>query len=198
MWQASQEMFKDIGVHTGNCSRLLIHKEKLEGIALFWKGKYCSVSRLATQPLVKHWYSKKAEVLYPRSFTEYERVRIVLRQTYDPCSGARSKVLFSKFALACFGSNQWSDEETVAYKTHCGLFFYINLHTRVSSKSFPQVKISHLRFLPTCPSFLQSGKNRQSGPKKNNRHGVIRKIHGLLDLRFKNIRCCVFFLHTNA
>lgn len=155
-----KEMFKDIGVHTGNCSKLLIHKEKSEGYLPVLEGKnIVPFHVLPPNRWLNTEYSKKeGEYFTLRSFTEYERVRIVLRQTASrPIAAVHApKYYFRNSVLACFGSNQWSDEETVAWLNSTAVaFFYINSIPDSRQNSFPQVKISHLRSLPIpAPSFL--------------------------------------------
>ena len=151
--------FADPGVHSGNVARKLIAPERpadAAGYAPVREGRdvaayLCRTPRkwLWTAPaLLQGEYCR----IRPERF--YRSVPIVLRQTADRPIAARHRdaTYFRNSLLACAGVDGAPDTVVVAFLNSA---LYALLHRTASEdakqKTFPQVKIRHLRALPAVP-----------------------------------------------
>ena len=151
--------FADPGVHSGNVARKLIAPERpadAAGYAPVREGRdvaayLCRTPRkwLCTVPsLLQGEYCR----IRPEPF--YRSVPIVLRQTADRPIAARHRdaTYFRNSLLACAGVDGAPDTVVVAFLNSA---LYALLHRTASEdakqKTFPQVKIRHLRALPAVP-----------------------------------------------
>ena len=148
-----KECFRDIGIHTGNCSKSLIHNVYREGYVPVYEGKNIVPFQLKPPNRwlnVQH-QKKEGEYYTVRSLEEYQRVRILIRQTANRPIAAKhlSKTYFRNSVLACYGIESWSDEETVLWLNSTAVaFFHLNSIREARQNAFPQIKIGHLRNLP--------------------------------------------------
>lgn len=151
--------FADPGVHSGNVARKLIAPERpadAAGYAPVREGRdvaayLCRTPRkwLWTAPtLLQGEYCR----IRPERF--YRGVPIVLRQTANRPIAARHReaTYFRNSLLACAGVDGAPDTVVVAFLNSA---LYAWLHRTASEdakqKTFPQVKIRHLRALPAVP-----------------------------------------------
>ena len=151
--------FADPGVHSGNVARKLIAPERpadAAGYAPVREGRdvaayLCRTPRkwLWTAPtLLQGEYCR----IRPERF--YRSVPIVLRQTANRPIAARHRdaTYFRNSLLACAGVDGAPDTVVVAFLNSA---LYALLHRTASEdakqKTFPQVKIRHLRALPAVP-----------------------------------------------
>ena len=151
--------FADPGVHSGNVSRKLIAQEQPAGAADYApvrEGRdvvpfLCKAPRkwLWTAPLLL-----QGEYCRIRPERLYRHVPILLRQTASRPIAARhrSATYFRNSLLACAGMDGVPDTVVVAFLNSA---LYALLHRAASEdanqKTFPQVKIRHLRALPAVP-----------------------------------------------
>ena len=148
-----KESFRDIGVHTGNCSKQLIFTEYHDGFVPVYEGKDILPFQLKT---ANKWlnilYEKNSGEYYTiRSREDYRRVRIVIRQTGGRPIAAKHtpKHFFRNSVLACYGIENWSDDDIVSWLNSTIIaFFHINSIPEARQLVFPQIKIGHLRNLP--------------------------------------------------
>ncbi|MAA77713.1 MAG: hypothetical protein CL916_00515 [Deltaproteobacteria bacterium] len=161
-----KDSFRDIGVHTGNCSKQLISKVRQKGHVPVYEGKNIHPFRLdtANRWLYLEYEKKEGEYYTIRSLEDYERVRILIRQTGNRPVASKHipKSFFRNSVLACYGMEQWSDDQTISWLNSTIIaFFYINSIPEARQQTFPQVKIGHLRNLPvpsgSIDSFLDQG-----------------------------------------
>lgn len=151
--------FADPGVHSGNVSRKLIAKERPADAADYApvrEGRdiaayLCGAPRkwLWTAPFLLH-----GEYCRIRPERFYRSVPILLRQTANRPIAARHRdaTYFRNSLLACAGVDGVPDTVVVAFLNSA---LYAVLHRTASEdakqKTFPQVKIRHLRALPAVP-----------------------------------------------
>ena len=148
-----KESFRDIGVHTGNCSKQLIFKEHHDGCVPIYEGKDILPFQLkAANKWLNVSYKKKSGEYYTiRSKEDYRRVRIVIRQTGSRPIAAKHmpKLFFRNSILACYGIENWGDDAIIAWlNSTIVAFFHINSIPEARQLIFPQIKIGHLRNLP--------------------------------------------------
>jgi len=155
----ASECFRDIGLHSGNSAKLIFVKGD-KAPAKDWRpvlqGRDISPFACA-QPTLwldpnptleeKHYWRKASD-------ESYQNTRIILRQTAARPIAAlhRAGTIFRNSALACFGLESVDDLVLTAI-LNSELFAW--LHQRrfadARQRTFPQVKISHLRALPAIP-----------------------------------------------
>lgn len=146
------ECFGDIGVHTGNAGDLLIAEAPEAGARPIRVGRDIEPYRLAAP---SHWLRQVAlpPGKYARIAAEarFAQALIVLRQTAARPIAARHEPagLFRNSVLACFGAPGHDPDfllgvfnsDTIA-ALHAARF------RDARQRTFPQLKISHLRALP--------------------------------------------------
>lgn len=144
------ECFGDVGVHTGNAAKLLVAREG-EGKALR-VGRDIEAFKLAEPSHVLREIDLP-EGNYARVANEgrYRDAEIVLRQTADRPVAARHEpwAYFRNSVLACYGAPGHDTDfllgvmnSDVVARIHRAMF------RDARQRSFPQLKISHLRALP--------------------------------------------------
>ena len=187
-----KEMFRDIGVHTGNCAKSLITKEKREGDVPVYEGKDVFPFQLGPpQTWLKCGYKKKKGEYYTiRKMEEYTKVRILIRQTASrpiACTHL-PKHYFRNSILACYGHSLCSDHVLVAWLNSTAVaFFHLNSISDSQQKVFPQVKIAHLRNLPILlHSFSElEGVEDRVDERISRALGFSKNEHALLVLLYK-------------
>jgi hypothetical protein len=187
-----KEMFRDIGVHTGNCAKSLITKEKREGDVPVYEGKDVFPFRLGPpQTWLKCGYKKKKGEYYTiRKMEEYTRVRILIRQTASRPIACKHlpKHYFRNSILACYGHSLCSDDVLVAWLNSTAVaFFHLNSIAESQQKVCPQVKIAHLRNLPIpLHSFSELGGVEDRVDERISRAlGFSKREHAQLVLLYK-------------
>ena len=150
---APPESFGDIGVHSGNSAKLIVHPEPGPGLARVREGR--CIQPFALGPARK-WLDVDPD-LPPgryctiRSPAVYRRARILLRQTADRPVAARhlEPTYFRNSVLACFGVPGLDDAVLLGLLNSSLLAWWHRLrHADSRQRAFPQVKIAHLRALP--------------------------------------------------
>lgn len=150
--QLPTECFGDIGVHTGNAGELLIARSIEPGAQPIRIGRDIEPYRLAAP---SRWL--RDVDLPPGKYARagdkarFAQALILLRQTASRPIAARHEpaALFRNSVLACFGAPEhdpdflvgWFNSEVVGQ-------WHFARHRDARQRSFPQVKISHLRALP--------------------------------------------------
>lgn len=151
------EMFGDIGVHTGNCARKLILNEYTPGSVPVLEGK--DISAFACGP-PRRWLAlsyEPAEDEYFRvgSAEKFSAAQVIIRQTASAivACGNPSKLFFRNSVLGCFPPEGVDVGWVLAWLNHELITLYHQATVFESGqKTFPQVKIRHLRNLP-CPDW---------------------------------------------
>lgn len=151
------QMFGDIGVHTGNCARKLIRDEPVPGSAPILEGKDISAFACGRP---RRWLnlSYKAEVDEYFRIARAERFRaatVIIRQTASDiiACGNPSGLCFRNSALGCFPPDDVDVGWVLAWLNHeLVTLFHRSTVYESGQKTFPQVKIRHLRNLP-CPDW---------------------------------------------
>ena len=151
--------FADPGVHSGNVARKLIAPERpadAAGYAPVREGRDVA-AYLCRTPRKWLWTAPsllQGEYCRVRPARFYRSVPIVLRQTANRPIAARHReaTYFRNSLLACAGVDGAPDTVVVAFLNSA---LYAWLHRTASEdakqKTFPQVKIRHLRALPAVP-----------------------------------------------
>lgn len=144
--------FGDIGVHTGNAASLLIAANPEAGAKPLRAGRDVSAYALASPTL---WLRDVA--LPPGSYarvTPEAKARaalIVLRQTASRPIAARHEPaqLFRNSVLACFGAPGHDPDFLLAvFNSSTAAELHRSRFRDARQRSFPQLKVSHLRALP--------------------------------------------------
>lgn len=150
-----QEAFGDPGVHTGNCADLLIRKAEGEGCVPLLIGRDVIRYHAANPSLWLATDPEPADGGYYRiaKTSRYDATRILIRQTAAHPIAARAKgAYFRNSLLACYGAEGFSVEYLLAVLNSKLIRLYHQHEFRDGrQKSFPQVKVSHLRSLPIPP-----------------------------------------------
>ena len=150
---APPESFGDIGVHSGNSARLIVHSEPGPGRAPVREGR--NIQPFALGPPAK-WLDVEPDLPADRYCTirplqVYRRARILLRQTADRPIAARhlEPAYFRNSVLACFGVPGLGDDALLGLLNSALLAWWHRVrHADSRQRAFPQVKIAHLRALP--------------------------------------------------
>jgi len=149
-----RELFGDFGVHTGNCARKIIVELGIGELgAPVREGRDIVPYRLA--PARKRFRDDHVATgeEYWRSSTlaRYREVPIVLRQTASrPIAALHTDpAYFRNSVLACRGLPGVADEVLVAWLNNELVARYHRARVReAGQRSFPQLKVRHLRDLP--------------------------------------------------
>ena len=148
------EIFIDCGVHTGNCaSKLILHAPISKNSKPIYEGKNLFGSGLEPPKLwLNCSYSKqKNEYFNIRPLDTYHSCKILIRQTASkPIACLHNpKHYFRNSILGCIGLPNIPDK-ILLYWLHSTLVEWFHMMTirESTQKSFPQIKIAHLRNLP--------------------------------------------------
>jgi len=145
-------MFADIGVHTGNCARKLVGS----GGAPIREGRDVRPYRLG-EPRRRFRFDyepKRCEYYRASPLERYREVPILLRQTADRPIAAlhTSPAFFRNSVLACRGLPGVDDALVAAWLNNSLVARYHQATVReAGQRSFPQLKVRHLRELPMPP-----------------------------------------------
>jgi len=150
---APREAFGDIGVHSGNSARLIVHAEPGPGRAPVREGR--CIRAFALDPARK-WLDIEPDLPDGRYCTirplaTYRRARILIRQTADRPVAARhaQPTYFRNSALACYGVEGLDDAVLLGLLNSSPLAWWHRArHADSRQRAFPQVKVAHLRALP--------------------------------------------------
>lgn len=202
-----RECFRDTGIHTGNVAKkVLSESPRGPGIAPLREGRclakgYCLAP--ARRGIRAGLRFQKPEYWRIQSLDFYQRAPILLRQTADRPIAARhvDPGFFRNSLLGCFVPESWPIEWMLAVLNSelIGLLFWAR-HRDARQKSFPQVKIGHLRALP-CPSpeRQQGFGSEQSGTeqvcewvRERERRGLSEARRGELDELLNNWVCQLY------
>jgi len=144
--------FGDIGIHSGNAARIMFSTTCAPGQLPVRQGRDVNAFSLAPAAL---WL--KDGPLPPGSYGRipepgvFQRARILLRQTADRPIAARHEPVaaFRNSVLACFGAPGHDDDYLLGV-LNSALMARIHqaLHRDARQRSFPQLKVGHLRALP--------------------------------------------------
>lgn len=152
--RAPAQVFRDIGVHSGNCARILITRSPTDGrCAAVREGK--NLFAFSLRP-PKKWlrldYSPAVgEYFTIKDVSHYAVVPILLRQTAKrPIAALHTEpTYFRNSLLGCMGLPGISHAVTVAWLNSSVVAWYHMVRLREAKQlRFPQVKIKHLRALP--------------------------------------------------
>jgi hypothetical protein len=141
--------FGDIGVHTGNCAGKLLRP----GGAPIREGKDVQPYSLASpsKTLLADRPKLAGEYYAIRPLERYRSVPILLRQTAArPMAALHSEpTYFRNSVLACYGIPGVRDELLVAWLNSSAVARFHQASVReAGQRTFPQLKIRHLRHLP--------------------------------------------------
>ncbi len=160
MAKMPKEMFSDPGVHTGNVSRKVIRTDtdpevlaQPQRFAPVREGRDIQAYHCA--PARKRlWHTPTlaaGEYCRVRPLTTYAAVPILVRQTASRPIAARhcEPGYFRNSLLACWGHDEFEVEVLLAVLNSALLACYHRLiHGDATQRTFPQVKVRHLRDLP--------------------------------------------------
>lgn len=146
------EAFGDIGIHSGNAARLLFTDKPARGLKPVLVGADVTAFVLAKPSLwlrpVRLPAGKYARV---PDAARLAQARILLRQTASRPIAARHepKALFRNSVLACFGA-PGHDDDFLLGVLNSDVIARIHraMHRDARQRTFPQLKVSHLRALP--------------------------------------------------
>jgi len=147
--RAPRDSFGDIGVHTGNCSRALIG---IEGVPVR-EGRDIAPYALAAprKRFRSNHVAAGSEYFRAAPLAKYREIPIVLRQTAShPIAALHTDpTYFRNSVLACRGIPGVADDVLVAWLNNSLVAAYHRARVRESGqRTFPQVKVRHLRDLP--------------------------------------------------
>ncbi len=144
--------FGDIGIHSGNAAAFMFSATCKQGLLPVRQGRDIAAFSLAPAAL---WLNTGA--LPPGTYGRipdpgvFQRARILLRQTADRPIAARHEPVaaFRNSVLACFGAPGHDDNYLLGV-LNSALMARIHraLHRDARQRSFPQLKVGHLRALP--------------------------------------------------
>ncbi len=151
--------FADPGVHTGNVSRkIIVDQAEPDGMGYIPIRQGRDIAAFICSPPKKWLWTMPSlvgnEYCRIRKLELYRNVPILIRQTANRPIAARHRepTYFRNSILACMGVPGISDNIVVAFLNSA---LYAILHRKyaqdANQKAFPQVKIRHLRALPTIP-----------------------------------------------
>jgi SAM-dependent methyltransferase len=151
-------MFTDIGVHTGNCARRLVGEvgepiREGRDVRPYELGEPRRRFRFDYEPAGEEYFRAA-------SLAAYRDIPILLRQTADRPMAAlhRAPAYFRNSVLACRGLAGVDDALVVAWLNNSLTARYHRATVRESGqRSFPQLKVRHLRELP-MPDFATAPK----------------------------------------
>jgi hypothetical protein len=144
------ESFGDIGVHTGNAAKLLVAREG-DGRPLRVGRDIEPFSLAAPTHVLREVELPEGKYARVANPARYREARIVLRQTAARPIAAKHEpwALFRNSVLACFGAPGHDDDfllgvlnSDVVAAIHRAMF------RDARQRTFPQLKIGHLRALP--------------------------------------------------
>jgi hypothetical protein len=179
------DAFGDIGVHTGNCARKLLHPGGLP----IREGRQVHAFRLDPP-------RKTLRVDPPRAPGDYFRVGeharflavpIVLRQTASRPVAAlhREPAYFRNSVLACHGIRGVDPALVVAWLNSSVVGWYHRARVReAGQRAFPQLKLSHLRDLPTPPWEEASPALRRQARDVTPRHDPVARLDEMVSAWF--------------
>ena len=151
-----KEVFGDSGVHTGNASKELITSDLGPANVPIREGRDITPYYVRAPRIFLRLDTTQKDGTYfrigPRE--RYKQCPIVLRQTASRPIAAlhRDPTYFRNSVLACYGVTGLSDGTLVALLNSDLLaWLHIRANRDAQQRSFPQVKISHLRRLPRPP-----------------------------------------------
>lgn len=183
--------FGDSGVHTGNCRRELIVCEGGPGRAPIREGRDLLPFVLLSPRLFVRLDLQAGEGRYFRlqPLHHYTSCPIVLRQTaHRPIAALHDEATyFRNSVLACYGLDGLPHAATVALlNSELLAWFHRRAHRDARQRSFPQVKIGHLRALPRPPLQDDAAQARllrlarcaewMAQPSAENRHAAINNV----------------------
>lgn len=143
------EAFADIGVHTGNCARKLL----LPGGTPIREGRDIHPFRLQAprRTILANRRREEGEYYRIATLERYEGVPILVRQTaLRPIAAEHHEpTYFRNSALACMGIEGVPHSAVVEWLNSDVVGWYHRRMVRESNqRTFPQVKVKHLRDLP--------------------------------------------------
>ena len=146
------ELFADIGVHTGNCAKRLVSDDAGDGVPIR-EGRDVTAYGLAAprRALRTGIDAATGEYFKVLPLARYRAVPILLRQTAARPVAAlhRDPTYFRNSVLACLGLPGVPSERICAWLNSDAVAAWHRARVReASQKSFPQLKIRHLRDLP--------------------------------------------------
>jgi hypothetical protein len=145
--------FKDLGVHTGNCSTSLIVDQPSMKSSPVREGKDLTAYHVSPPRrwLVLDHHPQEGEYFRIGDLAAYRRVPILLRQTADRPIAAlhRDPTYFRNSVLACLGLSGVDDRAVVCWLNSSVVSWYhLRSSREANQKAFPQVKIKHLMSIP--------------------------------------------------
>lgn len=149
--------FGDPGVHTGNCSKVIILSKRSGICAPVREGKNVHAYSIdSPSKWIRLDYNPaEGEYFTVRELASYVAWPILIRQTATrpiACLHA-APTYFRNSVLACRGLEGLPHEVAVAWLNSSAIAFFHSSKVReANQRAFPQVKVKHLRALP-LPSF---------------------------------------------
>jgi hypothetical protein len=147
------DLFGDIGVHTGNVAKKLICAEPVPGGVPVLEGKDVHPFRHddPRRWLDLRYQPEESEYFRIANAERYRSARVLIRQTANRiiACGNPDGHYFRNSVLACFPPEEIPVSWILAWLNHEWISVYHQTRVYESGqRSFPQVKISHLRSLP--------------------------------------------------
>lgn len=147
-----KENFGDPGVHTGNCSTMLILSKLMGHCEPIIEGTDVQRYNIPEPRLYLKldYQPMRNEYFTIRSFDKYRNTSLVIRQTASyPIATKHVKTYFRNSLLAYFSHKVLSDNYILALLNSALLRkWYKSTFIESSQQAFPQVKVSYLRSLP--------------------------------------------------
>jgi hypothetical protein len=179
-----QGLFGDIGVHTGNVAKKLIHHQPITGGVPVLEGKDVHPYH-HDEP--RRWLDlgyqpEESEYFRIASADRFRSAKVLIRQTANRiiACGNPEGHYFRNSVLACFPSEDTPVDWILAWLNHEWISVYHQARVYESGqRSFPQVKVSHLRSLP-MPDW--SIMRREIGTSAASRGGLAKRVErGLME-----------------
>ncbi|MEC7986963.1 MAG: TaqI-like C-terminal specificity domain-containing protein [Myxococcota bacterium] len=147
------DCFRDLGLHTGNCAKKIIHKEAREGAIPIYEGKDVSPFQLRAPRkwFLTSYHPTEGEYYRDGVLHRYETVAILIRQTASrPIAAMHNpKYPFRNSILGCFGIEGVDDFIVLCWLNSTVVaWFHQQQNREAKQQAFPQLKIRHLRNLP--------------------------------------------------
>ncbi|MHC4839492.1 MAG: N-6 DNA methylase [Planctomycetota bacterium] len=147
------ECFRDPGVHSGNSAKLLITGKPEENAEPIYVGRDINPFVLSKP---SHWMRQtplpEGHYFRTSKLELYENADILIRQTASRPIAARHdpKHLFRNSVLACYVPDEHNIDFVLGVlNSDVMARIHQALHRDGRQKAFPQMKVSHLRSLPT-------------------------------------------------
>ena len=181
------DCFADPGIHTGNCSKKLIHGEidAPKGAVPVLEGKqisryFCDVPKKVVD---LYYVPSKGEYFNIRPIEIYQRSSFVIRQTapYPICGPKKHADYFRNSLLALFPPTDGRDVRYIVALLNSQLlrFAYETTVRESDQKAFPQVKVRSLRSLPL------RGIDFTKKAEKEHHDNIVKLVETLMNLHEK-------------